>query len=159
MRAFTFPQPHFEKPALLELIEELPGVRVGSGGHHLPRSESVQEVEQAWRESHDARSASERVGEDREASWHFRACCEDLRGFAFEHGAHVEPAPAQAHTEGAALRIEVRDQDPASPPVLRSDADLTQVGGRGLQLVDTLADRWGWSEEDQGKVVWFELDA
>ena len=69
------------------------------------------------------------------------------------------PLELRAHTEGAALRIEVRDQDPARPPVLRTDADLDEIGGRGLQLVDTLADRWGWSEEDHGKVVWFELDA
>jgi anti-sigma regulatory factor (Ser/Thr protein kinase) len=69
------------------------------------------------------------------------------------------PLELRAHTEGSALRVEVRDQEAASPPVLRGDADLTEVGGRGLQLVDTLADRWGWCEEDQGKVVWFELDA
>ena len=69
------------------------------------------------------------------------------------------PLELRAHTEGSALRIEVRDQEPASPPVLRSDADLTEIGGRGLQLVDTLADRWGWSAEPEGKVVWFELDA
>jgi len=29
--------------------------------------------------------------------------------------------------------------------------------GRGLQLVDTLADRWGWSEDGVSKVVWFEI--
>jgi len=69
------------------------------------------------------------------------------------------PLELRAHTEGSALRIEVRDQEPASPPVLRSDAELTEIGGRGLQLVDTLADRWGWSAEATGKVVWFELDA
>jgi len=69
------------------------------------------------------------------------------------------PLELRAHTEGSALRIEVRDQEPASPPVLRADAELTEIGGRGLQLVDTLADRLGWSTEDEGKVVWFELDA
>jgi len=69
------------------------------------------------------------------------------------------PLELRAHTEGSALRIEVRDRQPASPPVLRSDAELTEIGGRGLQLVDTLADRWGWSAEAEGKVVWFELDA
>ncbi|MFI5101145.1 MAG: ATP-binding protein [Actinomycetes bacterium] len=68
------------------------------------------------------------------------------------------PLELRAHTEGSALRVEVRDQEPASPPVLRGDVDLAEVGGRGLQLVDTLADRWGWAAEEQGKVVWFELD-
>ncbi len=69
------------------------------------------------------------------------------------------PLELRAHTEGSALRVEVRDQEPASPPVLRGDVNLTEIGGRGLQLVDTLADRWGWSAEATGKVVWFELDA
>ena len=55
--------------------------------------------------------------------------------------------------------VEVHDHDPSTPPVLRHDYDLTEPGGRGLQLVDTLADRWGWAENDGGKVVWFELDA
>ena len=30
------------------------------------------------------------------------------------------PLELRAHTEGSALRIEVRDQEPASPPVLRA---------------------------------------
>ena len=69
------------------------------------------------------------------------------------------PLELRAQADGAALRVEVHDLDPTSPPVLRYDVDLIEIGGRGLQLVDTLADRWGWSENDYGKVVWFELDA
>jgi anti-sigma regulatory factor (Ser/Thr protein kinase) len=69
------------------------------------------------------------------------------------------PLELRAQALGSAVRVEVQDQDPARPPVLRHDVDLTEVGGRGLQLVDTLADRWGWAERDGGKVVWFELDA
>jgi anti-sigma regulatory factor (Ser/Thr protein kinase) len=71
------------------------------------------------------------------------------------------PLELRAHSEGSALRVEVADQDPTSPPMLNGDENLTEPGGRGLQLVDTLADRWGWSASDDGsgKVVWFELDA
>ena len=68
------------------------------------------------------------------------------------------PLELRAHADGSALRVEVYDQDPTSPPMLRHDVDLVEIGGRGLQLVDTLADRWGWAENDYGKVVWFELD-
>lgn len=32
------------------------------------------------------------------------------------------------------------------------------TGGRGLALVDGLADRWGWSREGAGKRIWCELD-
>lgn len=71
------------------------------------------------------------------------------------------PLELRASADGTAVRVEIHDQDPTRPPVLKHDADLTEVGGRGLQLVDTLADRWGWSEHEagDGKVVWFELDA
>lgn len=68
------------------------------------------------------------------------------------------PLELRAQAAGAGVRVEVHDQEPSRPPILRHDEDLTEPGGRGLQLVDTLADRWGWAENDQGKVVWFELD-
>ena len=69
------------------------------------------------------------------------------------------PLELRAHAAGAGVRVEVHDHEPSRPPVLRHDEDLTEPGGRGLQLVDTLADRWGWAENDNGKVVWFELDS
>lgn len=68
------------------------------------------------------------------------------------------PLELRAQADGSALRVEVYDQA-TSPPMLQRDVDLTEIGGRGLQLVDTLADRWGWAKHDYGKVVWFELDA
>jgi anti-sigma regulatory factor (Ser/Thr protein kinase) len=76
---------------------------------------------------------------------------------AILHG--LAPLELRAHAAGSGLRVEVYDHDPTTPPVLRHDFDLTEPGGRGLQLVDTLADRWGWAENDHGKVVWFELDS
>lgn len=40
----------------------------------------------------------------------------------------------------------------------RRRAEQDDEGGRGLQLVATLADRWGSRATDDGKVVWAELD-
>jgi hypothetical protein len=37
-------------------------------------------------------------------------------------------------------------------------ADGDATGGRGLALVDGLADRWGWSSDGSGKRIWCELD-
>jgi hypothetical protein len=30
--------------------------------------------------------------------------------------------------------------------------------GRGVPVMDALADRWGTAPQGEGKVVWFELD-
>ena len=58
---------------------------------------------------------------------------------------------------GRVLRVEVSDESPRMP-VLRA-AGLLEEGGRGLALVETLANRWGVDPEGTGKVVWFELAA
>jgi two-component sensor histidine kinase len=53
------------------------------------------------------------------------------------------------------LRVEVSDDDPTLPvaPALEHHA----TSGRGLRIVDNLADRWGATPTDAGKTVWFEL--
>lgn len=53
------------------------------------------------------------------------------------------------------LRVEVADDDP-TPPV-RRDPLPGELRGRGLLLLDRLADRWGSSPTAGGKYVWFEL--
>jgi anti-sigma regulatory factor (Ser/Thr protein kinase) len=55
------------------------------------------------------------------------------------------------------VRVEVVDGDP-TPPVPR-EHDPAAPTGRGLRLLDELADRWGVEPRGSGKVVWFEVDA
>ncbi|MCX4722352.1 SpoIIE family protein phosphatase [Streptomyces sp. NBC_01306] len=75
---------------------------------------------------------------------------------------------ALTHTEGEAvitlrvlarphrrLRVEVDDCSSALPR--RLDAGETGVSGRGLLLVDRLADRWGVESRGGGKCVWSEF--
>jgi hypothetical protein len=33
------------------------------------------------------------------------------------------------------------------------------AGGRGLRIVEMLADRWGHAGDELGRVVWFEVTA
>ncbi len=54
-------------------------------------------------------------------------------------------------------RVEVADAEPEAP--VRRGASSTATDGRGLGILEVLADRWGVLSRDGGKTVWFELDA
>lgn len=75
---------------------------------------------------------------------------------------------ALTHTDGGAivtvrvlagaerrLRLEVEDRSSALPRI--RDAGETGVSGRGLVLVDVLADEWGVESRGGGKCVWSEF--
>ncbi len=54
------------------------------------------------------------------------------------------------------VRVEVADASCRPPRPRRAAGEDT--GGRGLELVDGLADRWGWQPEGAGKRIWCEID-
>ncbi|MEU0073725.1 ATP-binding protein [Streptomyces sp. NPDC006332] len=56
------------------------------------------------------------------------------------------------------LRVEVRDFAALRPRLCAPKAD-DGTHGRGLVLVQSLADAWGVRAHGVGKAVWFELDA
>lgn len=56
------------------------------------------------------------------------------------------------------LRLELEDTDP-SMPAMPSVPSVTQLHGRGLHIVDTVASRWGMERSERGKTIWCELDA
>ncbi|MEU6283616.1 MULTISPECIES: ATP-binding protein [unclassified Streptomyces] len=53
------------------------------------------------------------------------------------------------------LRVEVRDPSRGLPCLM--PVQETDVSGRGLFLVDELADRWGVDLLPRGKTTWFEM--
>ncbi|HEY6793838.1 MAG TPA: ATP-binding SpoIIE family protein phosphatase [Kineosporiaceae bacterium] len=55
------------------------------------------------------------------------------------------------------LRVEVEDASERMPVMRIPEPDADAAGGRGLLLVDTLADGWGVRVDEHAKVVWFEL--
>lgn len=57
---------------------------------------------------------------------------------------------------GDGVRVEVHDSGGGAPAVPLADPDGSDEGGRGLLLVSELADKWGVTEREPGKVVWFE---
>ena len=60
----------------------------------------------------------------------------------------------QRSASASTIRIDVHDgaTDPARVPDV-----APEVGGRGLRIVEALAERWGSDPLDAGKVVWAEL--
>ncbi|WP_333733121.1 ATP-binding protein [Streptomyces sp. IBSBF 3010] len=91
----------------------------------------------------------------------------ELSANAVRHG-HVPGRDFRLRpsAEGTALRVEVTDtrgervpvRPAAEPPRagLSGDEGVDGDGGRGLLLVATLADRWGWfpRTDGPGKTVW-----
>ncbi|MDH2428920.1 ATP-binding protein [Sphaerisporangium sp. TRM90804] len=57
--------------------------------------------------------------------------------------------------EQGTLRCEVVDTNPAMPQVCQPDE--ADEGGRGMCMVQALADSWGCYPVPSGKVVWFQL--
>ncbi|MEU2282056.1 ATP-binding protein [Streptomyces sp. NPDC013178] len=66
------------------------------------------------------------------------------------------PGGTAGEAAEAPVRLEVTDSSTRAPVPRCLDDDAT--GGRGLALVDGLADRWGWTVEGPGKRIWCELD-
>jgi anti-sigma regulatory factor (Ser/Thr protein kinase) len=58
------------------------------------------------------------------------------------------------HSEGR-IRVEVHDTGQGQPRVL-SPAPREE-SGRGLLIVESIADAWGVTPADDGKAVWFTL--
>ena len=58
----------------------------------------------------------------------------------------------------ATVRVEVRDEGAGSvPQVADAGGSDMLAGGRGLVIVDMVADRWGHDGDDLGRVIWFEV--
>ncbi len=82
---------------------------------------------------------------------------------AVQASAHnTSPDPDQLPMIGLSLQVtntslftEVWDGSPGLPA--RRETDLMGDNGRGLLLVDSLADAWGHEVADGGKVVWCTL--
>jgi anti-sigma regulatory factor (Ser/Thr protein kinase) len=61
------------------------------------------------------------------------------------------------HRSRREIRVEVSDRG-GGQPIVRSPAPREQ-SGRGLQIVQGLAEDWGVSSSPDGKLVWFTLPA
>lgn len=106
-----------------------------------------------------ARRAMARAAElwrlDRELTDNALLLVSELATNAIRHGS--PPVRMVLRLEEDKLRVEVTDSSPALPKLGHPGPD--HVGGRGLQIVQQVAARWGsyGSRSALGKTVWFEM--
>jgi anti-sigma regulatory factor (Ser/Thr protein kinase) len=83
-------------------------------------------------------------------------CVSELVSNVITHVGLGTPAMLAVSMNGRYLRIEVHDPDTRALPALL-DAGADSEAGRGVALVDALADRWGVQLFADFKVIWCEL--
>ena len=101
----------------------------------------VGELLRVWRAPHDHEDAALLVTE--------------LVANVVDHAGEQNLLTVEVGLSGDWLRIGVVDGS-AVRPVVR-ELDTGSVRGRGLRLVQAIADRWGSEDHDGGKRVWFEM--
>ena len=70
---------------------------------------------------------------------------------------HVgRPMTLRVQRSDSTMRVEIQDPSTEVPVVRHPDA--AEEHGRGVLLVDRLANAWGVEPRADGKTVWFELD-
>lgn len=62
----------------------------------------------------------------------------------------------RAEVTPGAVRVDVGDDNSRHPRLQPQDEEA--LDGRGLQILELAASRWGVAEDGVGKVVWFEVD-
>ncbi|MCS7478443.1 ATP-binding protein [Umezawaea endophytica] len=80
----------------------------------------------------------------------------ELVSNAYDHGVQPLFARLWVPDQRKLVRMEVADADPSHLPVL----GLSRFGanrGRGLVMVDQLAQRWGSAVRSWGKTIWAEV--
>jgi anti-sigma regulatory factor (Ser/Thr protein kinase) len=70
---------------------------------------------------------------------------------------HVgSPMTVRALRQPSSIRIEVEDSSTELP--VRQHPDTLDDHGRGILLIEALANQWGTKQTGDGKTVWFEID-
>ncbi|WP_369246865.1 ATP-binding protein [Streptomyces sp. R41] len=83
-------------------------------------------------------------------------CVSELVSNVITHVGPGTPTTLAVSMNGTRLRIEVHDPDTLVLPTLL-EAGVDSEGGRGMALVDTIADCWGVQLHPDRKVTWCEL--
>ena len=82
----------------------------------------------------------------------------ELTSNAYQHGS--PEIVVRVRTSPRGVGISVSDGSGRIPVLPIDPPSIDQPSGRGLLVVDSLADNWGvsFSHDEPGKTVWFELE-
>ncbi|MEV8605614.1 ATP-binding protein [Streptomyces griseoviridis] len=89
--------------------------------------------------------------------------CQELLANAVLHGCEdpLRESTVWITVDWSDTRLRLSVRDPSDRPPAKQEFSATRTCGRGLNLVDTLCDRWGveTGPAGTGKAVWTELDS
>ncbi len=68
-------------------------------------------------------------------------------------------SPFRATLDRQSDGVRIGVEDAARDPLARRSPDSLDLGGRGVDIVEALSQRWGSTELPSGKLVWAELAA
>ncbi|MFR9790988.1 ATP-binding protein [Streptomyces sp. MB22_4] len=83
-------------------------------------------------------------------------CVSELVSNVITHVGLETPTTLVVSMNGSYLRVEVHDPDTRALPTL-VQAGLDSEAGRGMALIDAMADRWGVELRADHKVTWCEM--
>ena len=93
---------------------------------------------------------------DPDAAWRVELLVSELVGNVLRHARGASQVVLKVVRSDGRLRVSVCD-DGEGGPVAVQRAGPFAVSGRGLALVEQLAERWGTTRLEPGTCVWFEL--
>ncbi|MER6618438.1 ATP-binding protein [Streptomyces xantholiticus] len=85
-----------------------------------------------------------------------KLCLSELVSNVIKHVGSGTPTRLMLSMRGTRLRIEVQDPDARALPTLLAP-DWEAEGGRGVALLDSIADSWGVVLRENCKITWCEL--
>lgn len=83
-------------------------------------------------------------------------CVTEMVTNVIKHVGYGTPSTLAVSMRGTYVRVEVQDPDTRALPTLIAATSGAEAG-RGIALVDAVADRWGVQLREDRKVIWCEL--